>query len=461
MAAWRDTFSSARIMVCSLMPYYTEAVMRLRVMEMPGIGTMGVDVGWRIAVDPAVVEKWGVTGSAAVIAHEIEHLIRDHNGRCGTRDHKQFNIAGDMEINDNVRAAGWKLPEEAIFAAAIGAPDNLTAEEYYDLLSKQQGQGGQGKPGKGGGKGQPGSGQPEQSQGQGEGGQSDGSGQQADGQEQGQGQSGQGKGDPDPAPGNGWCGSCAANPQSWEKDGDPAPDVEKADGGEQEILRRRTAQAIKHQINEKGRGTVPASLVRWADDMLTPPKVDWKKQMRTAIRNAVASKSGSDVRTWRRLSSRYHARRAVHGDSVIPMPSYYSPVPKVMIVLDVSGSMTMNNHQGVNRLDAALAEIMGVVRAAGVAVQVCAVDAAVQCLQKVRSKKHVIEAASRGFGGTDMRIGISACLEHRPDVLIVLSDGETPWPSASDMPQKTRLVAAIVTDEPVPEWIKHVVRVED
>jgi predicted metal-dependent peptidase len=51
-----------------------------------------------------------------------------------------------------------------------------------------------------------------------------------------------------------------------------------------------------------------------------------------------------------------------------------------------------------------------------------------------------------GGGGTDMRVGIAAAegTRPRPDVVVVLSDGLTPWP---DQPTRARLVVAILGDQ--------------
>lgn len=94
-------------------------------------------------------------------------------------------------------------------------------------------------------------------------------------------------------------------------------------------------------------------------------------------------------------------------------------------------------------LSAALAEVKGVVRTAGVArehVMVLTVDAAAAEPQRVT---RVEDIALIGGGGTDMRIGIAAAEAMRPgpDVVVVLSDGDTPWP---DVAGPSKLVCVVI-----------------
>jgi predicted metal-dependent peptidase len=110
---------------------------------------------------------------------------------------------------------------------------------------------------------------------------------------------------------------------------------------------------------------------------------------------------------------------------------------------------------GASELDAALVEVKGVIRAAGIdrqALQVLACDAAVGAKTRVR---RVEDVQLVGGGGTDMRVGIAAAEAAlpRPAVVVVLTDGMTPWP---DRPTRARLVVAIIGDhaaaEHVPAW---------
>ncbi|MBV9172784.1 MAG: hypothetical protein JOZ81_22165, partial [Chloroflexi bacterium] len=88
---------------------------------------------------------------------------------------------------------------------------------------------------------------------------------------------------------------------------------------------------------------------------------------------------------------------------------------------------------------------------------VLACDAQVGATTRVR---RATDVRLVGGGGTDMRVGIAAAeASHpRPDVVVVLTDGYTPWPYR---PTRARLVAAIIGGQSaaraVPEWASSVV----
>ena len=82
-----------------------------------------------------------------------------------------------------------------------------------------------------------------------------------------------------------------------------------------------------------------------------------------------------------------------------------------------------------------------------------------QARAKITGASGVAKLGDAG-GGTDLRVGIAAALATRPMVLIVLTDGETPWPDRDDVPARVRVVAAITPGGPdAPAWID-TVRIE-
>ena len=229
------------------------------------------------------------------------------------------------------------------------------------------------------------------------------------------------------------CGSGAHGvPSPWERDDPSAPGVSPVEAA---ALRRATAEAIR--AHKRSRGTVPAGWERWAEQVLEPV-VDWRRVLAGAVREAVAWASGAVDYTYRRPSRRTAAMRGV------VLPALRRPLPQVAIVVDTSGSMDEDD------LAAAMAEVTGVLREVGVRgnrVSVLACDADVHAVRRVTSAAQVELA---GGGGTDMRVGIERALSarERPNVVIVLTDGYTPWP---EEPVGCRLIAALIEDDEAPD----------
>jgi len=89
----------------------------------------------------------------------------------------------------------------------------------------------------------------------------------------------------------------------------------------------------------------------------------------------------------------------------------------------------------------------------GVRVLTC--DAAVHTAQVVRDVRQV---ALVGGGGTDMAAGIDSALAltPQPDLIVVITDGWTPWPSE---PPRVPVVAVLTQDDASvrpPDWLRTV-----
>ncbi|WP_298462016.1 DUF2201 family putative metallopeptidase [uncultured Cellulomonas sp.] len=234
------------------------------------------------------------------------------------------------------------------------------------------------------------------------------------------------------------CGSGAGDPtQPWE----PAPDAPGTPGlddGQVTIARRRVAESVREHASA-GRGTVPAGLRRWAEAELTAPEVPWRKVLAGLVRRTAALAAGRITYTYARPG-----RRRLPG---IVTPAMRAPKVTAAVVIDTSGSVTPDE------LAAALREVNGVIKAVGGSVRVITCDAQA-------SAAHVVRAATDvrldGGGGTDMRVGITAAeaLRPAPDVTVVITDGETPWPAA---PGRSSLIAVLTRARHlphVPAWAR-------
>jgi predicted metal-dependent peptidase len=247
------------------------------------------------------------------------------------------------------------------------------------------------------------------------------------------------------------CGSGAdGRPRDWDRHGSPCPrcggsDLSRCRSGAQ--LRAQVAAAVQ-QEHQREPGSVPAGLLRWAESVL-PSRVDWRRVLAAEIRRAVAAVAGAVDYSYRRPSR----RAAVVRPAVLP--SLVRPVPEVAVVCDTSGSMDDT------LLARALAEIEGLLTRAGlrsVRLRVLAVDTAVHAVRRVSSARQV---ELLGSGGTDMGVGIDAAarLTPRPTVVVVLTDGYTPWPDRP--PRGIRVVVGLLEsagEEPPdpPAWARTV-----
>jgi predicted metal-dependent peptidase len=194
----------------------------------------------------------------------------------------------------------------------------------------------------------------------------------------------------------------------------------------------------------KEAGNMPAGLLRWAEQTLSP-RVDWRRQLAAELRRAVSEVSGAVDYSYRRPSR----RSSVAGDVVLP--ALRRPVPEIAVVCDTSGSMSDE------LLAMALAEVEGLLRALGMARQlrVLACDTAVGTAQRISSARQV---SLTGGGGTDMGAGIRAAAElrPRPAVCVVLTDGYTPWPAGP--PKGIRVVVGLLGEQApqAPSWAREV-----
>ena len=90
----------------------------------------------------------------------------------------------------------------------------------------------------------------------------------------------------------------------------------------------------------------------------------------------------------------------------------------------------------------------------GVFVYTC--DAAVHSAKEVF---HVQQITIIGGGGTDLTPGIEAASRRhpRPDVIVVITDGDTPWPKRG--PRGIRVIVVLVGSGSAPNWAYAVIPV--
>ena len=208
-------------------------------------------------------------------------------------------------------------------------------------------------------------------------------------------------------------------------------------------LRRITAQAVIGHQDEYGYWTVTDGLARWAQTA-TAQTADWRRILAAALRRGLQRAPGTGDWTYTRP-----ARRP--DDGPVIRPGTNKPSAHIAVVIDTSGSMTRKDHQQ------ALSETQAILKqtAPGQPITVYSFDTQARTAQSVLDAGR-IELA--GGGGTDMPAAIdtAARTKPRPAIIIVITDGYTPWPPTRP-PQNHSTVIAVLTDpdthQTVPPWI--------
>ena len=429
--------AAARYMCVDQNPYFGKALWSLVPVEVEDMMSshgsfIATDDKWRLYFDPKEIEKYSVQVFANLLVHELQHNLKQHSKRVpsfcvsqgiDTDSFKQIaNALTDCEINDDLQQEKKELPPQGCFPVPFGKKwgvnfkDDECFEDYaLKWLAKYPPQD------------NPNSGDGENSEGDG------------DKQEGGK------SGSSNPSPMN--CGSGAhGKKEPWEKPDDDTstPAISEAEG---DIIRRNTAMDILE--HEKTRGTVPAHLKRWAEETITV-KINPRKEMAAMIRNSIIEVKGQVNYSWKRQSRRVSAYKR------IILPGLLEPVPDVLVLVDTSGSMSGK------ALGQALALTGKVLKALGQQnIRVICVDAAMQATQKIFRADQITLA---GGGGTDMSIGLlhAETMKPKPHLVILITDGYTPWPSRRPKVDKILicLVETTVAKDDCPEWAK-IVKMDD
>ncbi|KZM74296.1 DUF2201 family putative metallopeptidase [Nocardia terpenica] len=207
------------------------------------------------------------------------------------------------------------------------------------------------------------------------------------------------------------CGSGADGlDREWELGPDGADGLSEQ---ERDAVRFRVAQGIIGRP-----GDTPGGWRRWAEEALHPPQ-PWRDLLGAAIRSAVSAPGVGEDYTYGRP-----ARRSPGLPGVV-LPSLRRTPPRVSVVIDTSGSVSDAE------LGSALLETAAVCRAVGGRrdlVTVLSCDAAARIVDPLCRADGI---PLIGGGGTDLRTGFAKALraQHRPDVVVVLTDGWTAWPT--------------------------------
>ncbi len=208
---------------------------------------------------------------------------------------------------------------------------------------------------------------------------------------------------------------CGSGADGLEREWDLGPDgAHGLTAQERDAVRFRVAQGIT-----AGPGNVPKGWQRWAQEAFHPPQ-PWRDLLGAAVRSAVSGPGVGEDYTYGRPS-----RRSAGLPGVV-MPSLRRRPPRTVVIVDTSGSVSDAE------LGSAIVEIAAIVRAVGGRrdlVSVLSCDAAAHVTHALCQAEGIPLV---GGGGTDLRAGFAKVLRTspRPDVIVALTDGQTPWPDA-------------------------------
>ncbi|WP_229869616.1 vWA domain-containing protein [Streptomyces flaveolus] len=374
----KEKLLAARLHAVKVRPYLADALFALHVVEDRSVPTMAVDAHWRCYVSPAFVARMPVEELAGVWVHEVSHLLRDHHGR-GERYAREHEECGPGERSDMgvPPAEGW-----ARLRRNIAADFEINDDIYGDGLPRPRG-----------------AVLPSLLRLP--------SGLLMEEYLRTASMSGL-------APDLAWldCGSGAdGQERPWELGPDGAHGLSRQ---QRDAVRFRVAEGIKGRP-----GDAPEGWRRWADEAFHPPQ-PWRELLGAAVRSAAGGPGVGENHSYRRPS-----RRSASVPGVL-LPSLRRTPPRVCVVIDTSGSVSDAE------LGSALLEVAAISQAVGGRrdlVSVISCDAAAGVAVPLCRAEHM---ELLGGGGTDLRSGFARALRSRPrpDVIVALTDGQTPWPSA-------------------------------
>jgi predicted metal-dependent peptidase len=417
-----ERLMKARCRLLTMEPWYGTMASMFRWKPNEAVGTMGVRIVDGGYVDCYFNTKWceGLTVEQlmGVIKHEIEHIVRLHCVRTGSREPELFNIAADMVINGKKNNPRIKdLPGKHV-TMPDDYQEDITTEDVYARLEQSKviincpqcgtnhGKG-QGKQGQG-----QGSQQPSQGQGQGQGSKS--------------GQHGHGN-----CPGTKTLGS-GANGKTVTVEGDLIDDHDVWAGSS--VSEDEARQVVRDMCNQAGirAGNAPGHL-QGEISKLADPVIHWKYVLRQYIGRQVGGKR----RTW----SRINRRNPIFGTKG---KSNHASVP-LTVGVDTSGSVDDK------RLEQFFTELETMSQR--FKITLVQFDHGYQCHDRYhRGDWRRIKV--KGRGGTSF-IEYFKAIEEKGlvgSVNLVLSDGEAPWPEARKYPVLWVLMPHGRKEQVTPPW---------
>ena len=118
-------------------PFFASILLRRKLIRDDSIPTLAVDARANIYYNQSFIDGLTVPQLVWGLCHEVGHVIAQHTTRCGTRDKRKWNYAGDAWINDTLddSKVGQRIPN----TVNMPGSKNKTTEAIYDELPDDQG----------------------------------------------------------------------------------------------------------------------------------------------------------------------------------------------------------------------------------------------------------------------------------------------------------------------------------
>lgn len=403
MAKQLDNMAKARTRLLIQQPFFASLIMSSPYVMTRDVPTAATD-GKKLYFNPDFMDSLSIEENMGVQCHEVLHDALLHVMRLHGRNRFIWNVACDYTINKIVLDAGLKLPEGCLIDKELG---KNSADVNYDLLM-QKVEDERKKRGK------------------------------QDGDQDGgnvpnpyaQGQDG---------------GNSVSDPSQSGKYGSIKPDIigqdmKEPEGNENPAERAKREQDIRQRVAQAANiarmaGKMPGSLERFINEVLNP-QVPWQDYLREYMTKVTKADE-----SWNKRNRRF---------SDVYLPTRHSErMGEIAVIGDTSGSI---GHHELNKVGA---EIRGIADDCNPErVRVIWADTKVASEQVFEDGEALLFQPTGG-GGTDMRVPLDHVEQYNPEVVVLITDGYTPWPT-EEPPYP--LIVVCTTNAPVP--IGQVVRIK-
>jgi len=371
-----DRIPKIRSKILLKAPFFGTILMRAPLVETREVSTAATDMR-RILYNPDFFDSKTDDEVMFILCHEVLHIAFKHGLRVQNRDRLVWNHAADYAINWILDQLGFKFPEGGLLDRQYA---DMSAEHIYDQLAQEQEADGGGS---GDQDGQPGD----------------------DGQSGGD-QPGDDDGDGDGQSGGGQPMRGAETAGGMGRDLLPTDDMTPAEKAEVE-------QSISQQVAQAANmarmaGKMPGALDRAVTAILHPeaPIEDLLRQFMTAC--------DTDDEDWSRRNRRF-------ADVYLPARNS-DAMGEVVVIGDTSGSV---REAEINKIAGMVTRITENMRPERV--RMVWADAGIAG-EQVFERGEPLDFEPAGGGGTDMRVPLEHVEQYEPVVVVLVTDGFTPWP---------------------------------